>query len=247
MKMSALEELKKRKGKAVLPLLDPDKVVGNESYYEKAVDALCPWAAAFLVGGSTGIGQIETERVVKLVKGKCDAKTIIFPGSPCQVVPSADAILFMSLLNSTNRKYIIDYQMEGSLLVYRYGLEAIPTAYIVVGEGGTAGWVGEVRAVPPDKPELLAMLVLTAKYLGFKVVYLEAGSGVKRSVPPEFVSLAKKLLGDEVFLMVGGGIKDEEAAVRALKAGADGVVIGTVVERDLNAAVRIAKRVSSWT
>jgi len=246
-RMGAYDELMKRRGRALLPLLDPDKVISEEDYYERAVKALCEYAATFLVGGSTGVGQIETEKTVALVKKNCDKPVTVFPGSPCQVAPSADAILFMSLLNSTNRKYLIDYQLEGSLLVYRYGLEAIPTAYIIVGEGGTAGWVGEAKAIPPEKPELLSMYVLAAKYLGFKVVYLEAGSGVKRSVPPEAVRLAKKLLGEEVILIVGGGIKDEEVAAEILRAGADGVVVGTVVERDLSAAERIARRVAGWT
>ncbi|NPA85773.1 MAG: geranylgeranylglyceryl/heptaprenylglyceryl phosphate synthase [Crenarchaeota archaeon] len=238
------DELVRHRGRAVLPLLDPDKVVRDEDFYSEAARSVCPYATAFLVGGSTGVGQLETDRTVKLVKSVCDKPVIVFPGSPCQVVPSANAILFMSLLNSTNRKYLIDYQLEGALLVHRYGVEPIPTAYIIVGEGGTAGWVGEAKAIPPEKPELLAMYVLAAKYLGFKLVYLEAGSGVRRSVPPQMVGLAKKLLGDEVFLVVGGGIKDVSTAVEAVRSGADGIVIGTVLEKDPRTGVQIAKAVA---
>ena len=247
--MKVYEVLLSERGKVVLPLLDPDKVVGNVDYYKKVAKKLCPHATAFLVGGSTGVGQLETEETIKIVKSTCNKPVTVFPGSPCQVAPSADAILFMSLLNSTNRKYLIDYQLDGALLVHRYGIEAIPTAYIIVGEGGTAGWVGEAKAIPPNKPELMAMYVLAAKYLGFKLVYLEAGSGVRSTVPPPLVSLAKKLLGDEVFLVVGGGIKEPSAAIELLRAGADGVVIGTVLEKDPEKGEEIAKAVrrGTWT
>ncbi len=239
--------LRKEKGRVVLPLLDPDKVIEDPQYFKDAVTSLCPYATAYLVGGSTGVSQLETEETVKLIKTTCNKPVIIFPGSPCQVTPSADAILFMSLLNSTNRKYLVDYQLDGALLVYRYKLEAIPTAYIIVGEGGTAGWVGEAKAIPPNKPELLAMYVLAARYMGFRLVYLEAGSGVKETVPPNMVALAKKLLGEEVILIVGGGIRDAEKATTILRSGADGIVIGTIIEKDIERAVEIARAVKGVT
>ncbi len=242
--MRALDLLFEERGKVVLPLLDPDKVVAQPYYYQEVLQKIEPWATAFLVGGSTGFSQLETETTVKLVKNNTtNKKVIIFPGSPCQVAPSADAILFMSLLNSTNRKYLIDSQVEGAILVYKYGLEAIPTAYIIVGEGGTAGWVGDAKPIPFDKPEILVAYSLAAKYMGFKVIYLEAGSGAKEHIPFEAVKMVKKVVGDDVLLIVGGGIRNPEVASKMIESGADGIVIGTILEREPERAVEIARAV----
>ncbi len=241
--MKVEEKLRKESGKAIFFLLDPDKVVREEERYEKIVESLCPYATAFFVGGSTGFSQIEEESTIKMIKRVCDKPVVIFPGSPAHVAPSADAILFMSLINSRNRKYLIDDQLEGALLVWRYKLEAIPTAYIIVGEGGTAGWVGDAKSIPLDKPELLLMYALAAKYLGFRAIYVEAGSGAKTSVPPQSVAMLKKVLGNDVFLMVGGGIKTWERAVEILKAGADGIIIGTLLEKEPEKALELARKV----
>ncbi len=242
--MRALEILFNERGKVVLPLLDPDKVIGQPHYYEDVIRKIEPWSTAFLVGGSTGFSQLETETTVKLIKNNTNnKKVIIFPGSPCQVAPSADAILFMSLLNSTNRRYLIDSQVEGAILVRRYGLEAIPTAYIIVGEGGTAGWVGDAKPIPFNKPEILVAYSLAARYMGFKVIYLEAGSGAKNHIPFESISMVRKAVGDDVLIVVGGGIRSPEVAIKMIENGADGIVIGTILEREPERAIEIARSV----
>ena len=242
--MRVEERLRKESGKALFFLLDPDKVVSNLDGYRRRVIDLCPYATAFFVGGSSGFSQLEEEETIRMIKNACDKPVVIFPGSPAHVAPSADAILFMSLINSRNLKFIIDDQLEGALLVWRYKLEAIPTAYVIVGEGGTAGWVGDAKPIPLEKPELLLMYGLAAKYLGFRAIYVEAGSGVRRSVPPESVTLLKKVLSPNApYLIVGGGIKSAEQALELLKAGADGIVIGTLIEKDPRAALELVKRV----
>jgi phosphoglycerol geranylgeranyltransferase len=72
-------------------------------------------------------------------------------------------------------------------------------------------------------------------------VYLEAGSGADRPVPPEMISAVKKEIG--VTLIVGGGIRTPEAAAAARAAGADIVVTGTFVERcsDDDSLVKVIK------
>ena len=61
-----------------------------------------------------------------------------------------------------------------------------------------------------------------------RYIYLEAGSGAKAPVPPAMIKLVKSLLS--VPLLVGGGIRDGEAAGAAVEAGADIVVTGNMVE-----------------
>ncbi|ALU11744.1 geranylgeranylglyceryl phosphate synthase [Ignicoccus islandicus DSM 13165] len=243
--MTAVDKvLLDNRGKNVFILLDPDKVLKEKDTYAKNLQRACSGIASVLVGGSTGFSQCEVNETIDLVRSVCNKPVIIFPGSPAHVTPKADAILFMSLLNSRKTKFIIEDQLEGSLLVWKYGLEALPTAYLIVGEGGTAGWIGDANPIPFEKPEILLMYVLAAKYLGFKYVYIEAGSGAKRHVPPEMVKAVKNVVGNDVFLIVGGGIRTIETAKSLLNAGADGIVLGTLFERDPDRAIEIINSIT---
>jgi phosphoglycerol geranylgeranyltransferase len=76
------------------------------------------------------------------------------------------------------------------------------------------------------------MYSLAAQYLGMRFVYLEAGSGAAGNVPPEMVTMVRKHY--EGTLIVGGGIKSPETARQVAKAGADIIVIGTMIENEGN-------------
>ncbi|HPJ30977.1 MAG TPA: phosphoglycerol geranylgeranyltransferase, partial [Methanothrix sp.] len=146
----------------------------------------------------------------------------------------------MSLLNSRSASYLIENQALGAPLVYKYSLEPIPMAYVIVEPGGTVGWVGDAKLIPRSKPELAAAYALAGKYFGMRMVYLEAGSGANEPVPQKMVAATKRVLGDEVQLILGGGIRSGEAACDLVEAGADVIVTGTGVERseDVEAFVR---------
>ena len=66
--------------------------------------------------------------------------------------------------------------------------------------------------------------------LGNKLIYLEAGSGAKKPVPLEMISLIVQNI--EIPVIVGGGIVDLHGIKMAHNAGADLVVIGTAFEND---------------
>ena len=59
----------------------------------------------------------------------------------------ADAIFFMSLLNSRNIKFIMGYQVASSLFVKSLGIETITMGYVVFEPGMTVGKVGEANLV----------------------------------------------------------------------------------------------------
>jgi phosphoglycerol geranylgeranyltransferase len=187
-------------------------------------------ADAVLVGGSTAVDQLILEEVVQQVKKNVTIPVILFPGNVTGVSPSADAILFASLLNSDDPYFITGAQALGSLLVRKYGIEALPTGYIIAGEGGAAGFVGRVRPFPKNKPELVALYALAAQYLGMKYVYLEAGSGAASNVPIETIRRVRSLYGGR--LIVGGGIKDVTTAKATVDAGAEIIVVGTLIETE---------------
>ena len=194
-----------------------------------AVDVEKIGASAILVGGSSIADQMGMDGVVAGIKKRVKIPIILFPGNITGVVPSADAILFSSLMNSENPYFITQAQALGAPTVARFGLEPLPTAYLVIGDGTSAWFVGSARGIPFNKPKIAAAYALAAKFLGMRFVYLEAGSGAKTNVTPEMVRTVRMTF--DGFLIVGGGIRDAETAKSLAKAGADALVIGTFLEQ----------------
>ena len=208
-------------------LLDSEST-GNQEAAEIAKTAENEGISAILVGGSTIADQIELNSLVKQIKEETKIPIILFPGNITGVSPYADAILFTSLLNSDNPYFITGAQALGASAVRKHLLEALPTAYIVVGEGGTTGFIGRARGIPPTKPDLAAMYALAAQYMGMRFLYLESGSGASSPVSTELITAVRKVYNG--FLITGGGIKEPEAARAIAKAGADAIVLGTLFE-----------------
>jgi phosphoglycerol geranylgeranyltransferase len=222
-----LKEKIREKGVIHMTLLDPQKTK-VERCSEIAIEAEKGGTSAIMVGGSTLASNSDLNEVLKEIKAKVEVPVILFPNNISGISPYADAIWFMSLLNSSSTYYIIDVQALSAPIIKRYGLEAIPMGYIIVGNGGAAGFVGQARGIPYDHPELALGYSLAAETLGMHFIYLEAGSGAKNPVPPEMIRLVKKYLN--IPLIVGGGLKNGKSAKAAVKAGADVIVTGTLVE-----------------
>ena len=220
-------ELKKKN--ALLFVLIDSEVSNLEASSKLAKDVEKIGASAILVGGSTSNDQMEMAQVVKGIKKGIKIPIILFPGNVTGVVPDADAILFSSLMNSENPYFITQAQALGAPSVLKFGLEPLPTAYLVIGEGTSAWFVGAARGIPFEKPKIAAAYALAAQFLGMRFVYLEAGSGAKSSVTPEMVKTVRHTFNG--FLIVGGGIKDVKTAEGLVKAGADALVIGTFLEK----------------
>ncbi len=208
-------------------LLDPE--YENERFVIDIVrSADSAGTDAFLVGGSLGVGNLSAERVMKLVKENSSKPLIIFPGNVDNVTAQADAIFFMSLLNSRNTYWISGAQALGAPIIKRLGIEPIPMAYIIVEPGGTVSFIGDAKPIPRKKPDIAAAYALAGQYLGMRFVYLEAGSGASSPIEEKMVKLVRKTVS--VPLIVGGGIKKPKQAFKLVRAGADIIVTGTIVE-----------------
>lgn len=214
-------------GTICLPLIDSENPSDAAATAKKAEEK---GASAILVGGSSAVDQLDLAKVVGEIRSKIKIPVILFPGNVTGVSPKADAILFSSLLNSENPYFITGAQALGAVAVKKYGIEPIPTAYIIIGEGTAAWFVGRARGIPFHKPNLAVMYSLAAQYMGMRFVYLEAGSGASQNVQPEMVALVRK--NYEGTLIVGGGIRSPETAGQIARAGADIIVIGTMIEKD---------------
>ncbi len=209
-------------------LIDPFKD-NPEINAERARKASLGGADIILIGGSVGAG-ISLNQTVRLIKEKVNIPVILFPGNVDGVSPYADAVLFMSLINSTNPYWIIKAQALAAPIVWKYKLEAIPTAYMIFEPGGrtSAGWVGDANPIPRDRPEIGLAYALAAQFLGMRWIYLEAGSGAEETIPLKTITIIRK--NTNLGIIVGGGIKSGKIAAEKFKAGANIVVVGTAIE-----------------
>jgi phosphoglycerol geranylgeranyltransferase len=212
-----------------LTLLDPEKVTRlSAKALAKAIDK--SGSAAIMIGGSTAVSVYHADEVIITIKKQTKLPVIIFPNDIAGISREADAIFFMSLMNSMNPYYITHAQALGAPLVKRYGLEPIPMGYVIVGDrGAAAAFVGQVNPIPFDKPPLAVMYGMAAQFMGKRFFYLEGGSGVERPISPEMVAAVGKNI--EIPLVVGGGIRSPKAARQIVKAGARVIVTGTLVEK----------------
>ena len=210
-----------------ITLIDPEKVTPPQAS-RIANKAKLSETSAIMIGGSTFFSTAHLDGVVKAVKRTVKIPTILFPNNVTGISRYADAIWFMSLLNSADPYFLMGAQVLGAPLIKKYRLEPIPLGYIIVGDGSAASVVGKAVPVPYNKPELVAAHALAGQYLGMRFIYLEAGSGVRRPVPPEMTRIVKSQI--KVPLIVGGGIKSRSQALAAASAGADIIVTGNVIE-----------------
>ena len=112
------------------------------------------------------------------------------------------------------------------------GLEILPTGYMLIdcGNATTASYISQTLPIPHNKPEIAAVTAMAGEMLGLQCMYLDGGSGAIQPVSAEMISAVRKAVATP--LIVGGGIRDEEAADQAFRAGADLIVIGTAFEEE---------------
>ena len=243
--MTVYEKLleRRRTSRLHMTLLDPDKQTAKEAA-DLASKAERAGTDSIMIGGSTGVTQSKVDETVLAVKSSVRVPTILFPASAGNLSRHADALYFMSLLNSRDPQLIVGEQRRAAPLVRRWKLETIPMAYLIVEPGMRAGEVGRADPIPRGKPEIAVQYALAAQLFGMKLVYLEAGSGAPAPVPTPMIEAVHEAL--TIPLIVGGGIRTADAARAVSRAGADIVVTGTVVEEtkgaeELDRIVRAVK------
>jgi phosphoglycerol geranylgeranyltransferase len=139
-------------------------------------------------------------------------------------------VLFLSLISGRNPVNLIGEHVKAAPIIKEYGIEPIPTAYLLV-EAGTVTsveFMSNTRPLPRNKPRIAAAHALAAQYMGMSMIYLEAGSGAPETVPDEMIQLVRSQI--EIPLIVGGGIRNAETAEKKLRAGADIIVTGNLLQ-----------------
>jgi phosphoglycerol geranylgeranyltransferase len=217
------------KGPIHFTLIDPDKSPGPRAA-AIAQGAVSLGSDAVLLGGSTGISREVMGATAKAVRAAVQVPAIIFPQGPESLSGDADAVLFMSLLNSRSLDLVIRTHARAALAVRAMGLEPIPLGYLVIAPGMRVGEVGQVDPVERTDLEGATGYALAAEFLGMRYVYLEAGSGAPAPVPAPMVRAVRQAVSIPV--VVGGGIRTATDARLLLDAGANVLVTGTITEEE---------------
>jgi phosphoglycerol geranylgeranyltransferase len=214
-----------------MTLLDPDKVTIKE-FKDLAFMVQEYGSDALMVGGSLGVSEGQLDEYLSAIKNSLKIPIILFPGSIANLSKYADAVFFLSVLNSVDPYFIVGAQVQASvLLIKRFrNLEPISLAYIIIGDGGAVGYVSHARPIPYDRDDIALAYAYAAQLIGFDMIYLEAGSGAREPIRPKMVFKVKSLVTKPV--IVGGGIKDPDKATELALAGADAIVTGTIAEEN---------------
>ncbi len=212
-------------------LIDPDKVPWDS--IDLLIKNICASPATHIFIGGSIVFSNQIDELTTVLKA-CNLPILIFPGDPSQVSLSADGLLLLSLISGRNPDFLIGHHVEAAITLKNSGLEIISTGYILI-DGGSSTAVSRVSRTTPISPHDLDQIISTAvaaELIGHKLIYLEAGSGAKSSVPTDVISAVRS--NTSLPLIVGGGIRSLNQIEDAYIAGADLVVIGTAFEQNID-------------
>lgn len=217
----------------VAVLIDPEKTNREEQLLPLIEKASFAGVSYFFVGGST-VSRQAIEQTISLLKKHTRIPVVIFPGGSHQLSAEADALLYLSLVSGRNPDFLITHHVNSAFEVFHLGIEIIPTAYILV-DGGTkssVAYVSQTTPIPRDQKSIALNTALAAILQGKKLIYFDAGSGARESVPADFITELRKY--SDLPIVVGGGIRDVESIANYGKKGVNVVVIGNRLEESLD-------------
>jgi len=211
-------------------LIDPDKTDHNslEKLIALGITAKVDY---WFVGGSLVVSN-HLEQIVADLKTKSTIPVILFPGSPSQVTPRADALLYLSLISGRNPELLIGQHVLSAPAVKQSGLEILSTGYMVIDGGAptTVSYISNATPIPSNKNEIALCTALAGEMLGMKLIYMDAGSGAQKPIPAAMIQAVAAQI--TVPLLVGGGITTPAKAAENCKAGANLIVVGNAIEKD---------------
>lgn len=230
-----------KKGFAVL--IDPDKI--DDAGLLKTIDlALEAKVDYFFVGGSLVVTNA-LDHIVAIIKDRCTIPVILFPGSPDQITPKADALLYLSLISGRNPELLIGQHVISAPFVKQSGLEIIPVGYMLI-DGGTpttVSYISNTNPIPANKSDIATCTAMAGEMLGLKLIYMDAGSGAQRAIPAAMIEQVAKNI--QIPLVIGGGITTPQKALENCIAGADIIVVGNAIEKDPDLILGIANAIHS--
>ena len=243
---NVISYVRENAGASHVILIDPDDA-SPDIAAQRCIAAVSAGSKMIFVGGSSGTDEdnvhptvVAIQEALELCKWNAsqdsgltetdwEVPVVLFPQGAAALSPSADAITFMMLMNSTNPEFLVGEQVRGAPYIRKAGVEPMGMGYVICSPGGKAGEVGQATLIEQNQTDLVAAYAMCAESYGFSILYLEAGSGANTPVSPDLIRAAKAA-SDKLVLLVGGGIRDGGTAKVALDAGADWIVTGNLCE-----------------
>lgn len=240
-----LRDRSKRGKKSIAVLLDPDKVEDSSKLMPLINLANENCVDYFFVGGSL-VTTTNLSEVVGKIKENVSIPVVLFPGNSMQLEPSADAILFLSLISGRNPELLIGQHVLAAPIIRNTKLEVVPTGYMLINSGKitSAAYISNTTPLPEDKFSLAACTAMAGEMLGLQCIYMDAGSGAEREISQKMIGSVRKAVS--IPLIVGGGINTAQKAHNALEAGADMIVIGNALEKNPELLIEISEKVYEW-
>jgi phosphoglycerol geranylgeranyltransferase len=216
-------------------LVDPDKF--NPELIKLSANNK---VACFLVGGS-GLKNNNVSQVVAAIKKISKIPVILFPGDESQLTKKADGLLLLSLLSGRNPEYLIEKHITAAPIIKKMKLQYLSTAYLLIngGKPSTTQKVTKTKPLDSGNISYIKNTCIAGEQLGFKAIYLEAGSGAKNNISATIVKQIKQNVSIPV--IVGGGIDSKVKARKLIKAGADMIVVGNALEKNIQLINEISK------
>ncbi len=241
--MNLLHKLLQQNKKIHFSLIDPDSQGPQEA---GRIAKVCEdyGTNAIMVGGTTVRNRKIIYDTVDAIKKNVKLPVILFPNSAESISENLDYIFFMMLLNSKEIKYITGEQFKGAPLVKKWGIEPISMGYIIISTSKKPTTVE--RHVKLDKIffndiEKAVDYACRVELLGMSCVYFDAGSGAEKPISNEMIKAVDNAI--DIPIIVGGGIRDGDTAKEKIDAGADAIVTGTVIEKNMENIEDIIKKI----
>ncbi len=150
------------------------------------------------------------------------------------------------MISGRNPELLIGQHVVAAPIIKNTRLEVIPTGYILVNSGRTTSvaYISNTMPIPDDKYSLAACTAMAGEMLGLQAIYMDAGSGAEKEISARMISTVRKAVN--VPLIIGGGINTSRKAITALEAGADMIVIGNALEKDINLLTEVSEKIYEW-
>lgn len=227
------DKLINKKTSSLAVLVDPDK------FDPKLIRLIKRTNVGFILVGGSKLKKDNLRETVKAIKKITKIPVILFPGDEKQLCKEADGLFVLSLLSGRNTEYLIEKQVRSAQKIKELELKTFPVAYILVDTGSKSETQKVTGTKPLKQTQDILNTILAAQHLGFKAVYLEAGSGSAKQVDAKLVKRAATEVA--IPIIVGGGISSANGAKKIRNAGANVVVVGNALEKNVQLIHSLSK------